>query len=76
MTEGSIAEKMGLAVGDEVLAFVINGTEHEIDRSFQIGDLLLTLRAGDKISFKIRQSGQETETSEYEILSSDLVSVE
>ncbi len=76
VTEGSIAEKMGLAVGDEVLAFVINGTEHEIDRSFQIGDLLLTLRAGDKISSKIRQSGQETETSEYEILSSDLVSVE
>lgn len=72
----TIAEKLTLQTGDILLAFVIDGVEHELDRTFNIGDLLLTIRSGDQISFKISRQGQMLNTSVYTVLQSDLNVVE
>lgn len=72
----TIAEKLNLQVGDVLLSFVIDGIEHEIDRTFNIGDLLITIRSGNQISFKVSRQGQMLNTSVYTVLQSDLNSVE
>ena len=72
----TIAEKLTLQTGDILLAFVIDGVEHELDRTFNIGDLSLTIRSGDQISFKISRQGQMLNTSVYTVLQSDLNVVE
>ena len=73
---GAIGQKLGIEVGDVLLSFVIDGIEHEIDRTFNIGDLLLTIRSGNQISFKVSRQGQILSTSVYTVLASDLNSVE
>ena len=49
----SISEKLGLKVNDVLLSFTVNGEEYLISRSFNIKDILLTIRSEDQISFKI-----------------------
>lgn len=41
-----------------LLSFTVNGVEYTINRSFNIGDILLTIRSGDQISFKISRESQ------------------
>ena len=58
-------------------AFVINDTEYQIDRSFEVNDLLLTVRAGDKIAFKYERDGTDgvQTTAQYTLLASDFSAV-
>ena len=51
----SLASAIGLEVGDIIKKFSINGVEHEITRSYQLADLLLTVREGDKIMFTVKR---------------------
>ena len=55
VTEGSMAKSIGLEVGDIIKALSINGVEYQITRSYILPDLLLTVRAGDKIMFTIKR---------------------
>ncbi len=75
VTSGSISEKLGLQVGDVLVALVVDDIEYTINRSFNIGDALFTVRSGDKISFKIIRSGQEKSSLIYTVLESDLTVV-
>lgn len=59
---GSLAEDLGLAAGDRPVAVTINGTRHELTRSFELDELLLTARAGDEIVFTYERDGQTAET--------------
>ena len=70
--ENSISEKLGLESGDVLLAFVVNGVDYTINRSFNIGDVLLTIRSGDQISFKISRESQTQNTTTYTVLESEL----
>lgn len=59
---GSLAEDLGLAAGDRPVEVTINGTRHELTRSFELDELLLTARAGDEIVFTYERDGQTAET--------------
>ncbi len=71
----SICNQMGLSVGDRILAFYVNQTEHIIDRQFEIGDVLLTIRSGDKIYMQIERDGEKFNTFVYTVKDSDLSQV-
>ena len=70
--ENSISEKLGLEIGDVLLAFVVNGVDYKINRSFNIGDVLLTIRSGDQISFRVLRENETQSSSTYTVLESEL----
>lgn len=77
VTADSIAETIGFEVGDVLEKMIITDADgvtktYEITRSFNVTDLLLTLREGYKISFTYTRGGETGTTSEYTITSSDL----
>lgn len=53
----SIAETIGLKVNDIIKTISINGTVYEITRTYQILDILLNVRAGDKIIIQVKREG-------------------
>ena len=59
---GSVAETMGLAAGDTLTAVIVGGVRHELDRTFDVDDLLLTLRPGDALQFVYERGGAEGRT--------------
>ena len=76
VVKDSIAKVLGLAQGDVIKELRIyrvdDLTEYKLSRSYQIGDLLFSVRVGDKISFTIDRGGNQMLTSEYTVLDSDL----
>ena len=75
ITAGSIAEQIGLAEGDIITALVVDGAEHELDRSFNISELALTLRPGNAVSFRVERNGSPQLLQSYTLQKSDLVSI-
>lgn len=73
---GTIGKKLGFEIGDVLVAFVIDGVEYQLNRNFNIDDLLMTIRSGDEICFKVLRQGQVVNTSIYTVLESDLIVVE
>ncbi len=71
----SAAYAMGVRKGDVLLSVTINGEETELERTYDLDDLCLTLRAGDAITFKVSRDGEEKVLSEYTLSSSDLTAV-
>ena len=76
VTKGSVAETLGLKEGDVIDAILVNGTEHEILRTFQIYDVLLTVRAGDSIRIRYERDGTLQVTDGYTVSSADLSPIE
>lgn len=75
---GSIAKSMGLELNDILQTFKIRSKSGEtrevtLDRNFDISDVILTIRAGDTISFGIERGGETAVSSEYTVKESDLV---
>ncbi len=58
VTNNSVAHLMGFEVGDIVKTISINGTVHTITCAHQLPDLLLTIRAGDKIIIEVEREGK------------------
>ncbi len=74
---GSIAAGMGLEMNDILQTFKIRSKSGEtrevtLDRNFDISDVILTIRAGDTISFGIVRGGETTTSAEYTVKESDL----
>ena len=55
--EGGIGETIGLKVNDIIKTISINGNIFEITRSYQVSDILLNVRAGDKIIIEVKREG-------------------
>ena len=72
VNDGSIIKALGVQVGDILTTLIVNDTEYALNRSFNIGDALLTIRSGDKISFKLKRNSQTITTSLYTVLNEDL----
>ena len=68
--------KLLCTLGEATVKIEVNGTEKEINRTFTLGDVALTLRSGDKIRFVLERDGETVTTSIYTISPSDLVQVE
>lgn len=75
VTEGSIAASLGLAKDDILTSLKVNGKAYELSRFYEIGDLLLTVRAGDKIAIGFSRGGEPSEV-EYTVKAEDLQEVE
>ncbi len=71
VTSRSIAAGLGVQAGDMLRAFTVNGRTYEIARSYDIGDLRLTLRPGDVISFTVERDGEQIVTDTYTLTSDD-----
>lgn len=67
----SIAAELGVQEGDLLRALTVNGTAHDIARSYDIGDLRLTLRPGDVLSFTVERDGDTVVTDTYTLTSDD-----
>ena len=72
----SIAESMNLQSGDIITAIIVNDTEYEIARSFDISDLILTLREGDVIQCVVQRNAQTVYSEEYNLSKTALVAIE
>ncbi len=74
LTTTGIAYKIGLEAGDIITSMVINGEKFELDRYFDIGDLLITLTSGEKFYFFYidKDTGTEQKTSVYSVSDRDL----
>ena len=73
---GSIAEKMALAKDDILKSFVINGTEYTLNRNFDIGDLLYTIKEGDAISIKGLRGDSSFESEKHIVAKTDIKKVD
>ena len=57
-TSNSIGQMIGIKSGDVIKTISINGTVHIIKQAHQLPDLLLTVRAGDKIIIEVKREGE------------------
>lgn len=78
VNSGSIADSMGLEMNDILQTIKIQSKSGEtsevtLDRNFDISDVILTIRAGDTISFGIVRGGETKVSAEYTVKESDLV---
>ena len=76
VSEDSIAQTLGLLEGDILTAVIINGTQYEIDRSFEIENLSLTIRANDLVQIVYTRNGESFTTQQYTVSYSDLSQVQ
>ncbi len=75
VTAGSIASTLGLQENDIITSVKVNDTTYMLDRYFELGDIALTIRSGDKVSFGYTRDEEELFTSEYNVKSDDIVSL-
>lgn len=72
INSNSIGSNLGILESDIIQKMIINGNEYQINRSFNIGDKLLSIRSGDVISFIVKRGDDIVNTNEYTVKDSDL----
>lgn len=72
---GSIAETIGLQIGDRLVSIKIGDTVYALNRYFDIADGLLSLTVGTQFSFVYERSGEEHITQTYTITAGDVLTV-
>ena len=72
VSTNSIAEVMELKANDKLISFNINSKENTLKRTFNISDLLLTVREGDVISFTVERNNATVSTKSYTIQKTNL----
>ena len=72
---GSIAETIGLTVGDRLVSIKINDTVYELNRYFDIADGLLSLTVGTEFSFLYERLGQEYNTRTHTVNIADISAI-
>ncbi|MBQ9103993.1 MAG: trypsin-like peptidase domain-containing protein [Clostridia bacterium] len=72
ITSGSIIEKLGLSSGNILKSFTKNGNVYNLNRSFDIGDFLLTVKSGDIITATFFNGTETVTGNAYTVLESDL----
>lgn len=72
IADGSIASTLGLQAGDILKSIGINNKTYLLDRYFELGDISLMVRNGDKLSIGYNRDGVAKTTGEYNIKSEDI----
>lgn len=75
VSSGSIADEVGIEDSDIIKAVIINGEQKDVLRSFNLSDIAMTLRPGDKIQFVVERGGSTVTTATHTIVSSDFTKV-
>lgn len=73
--QNSIASRIGIKVGDIIKSMFINGKEYTLSRSFNIADMLLTIRQGDSITFKVLRNSTQTTLTPYKVIKTNLIKI-
>lgn len=73
--EGYAADAMGLESGDIIKAISINGTKHNINRMYNMTNVLMQVKEGDSVTITVKRNGEEMESSAYTVAQTDLVSM-
>lgn len=80
LVAGSIASRMGLAIGDILRKFKVYRNdeilEFDIDRNFSLTYALYSLRAGDQIEFVVERNSSEKSSGKCSVLATDFIEVE
>lgn len=76
VTENGIAQNLGIRVNDKIDSITVNGNLYFLDRYFQLGDILLSVCAGDKIEIGYTRDGAALKTSLYSVKAENLADVE
>lgn len=71
ITSGSIAEGLGLEVGDIISSVTINGTQYSLNRFYELAELILTVRANDTVTITYSR-GEQTKTATYKVKEEDI----
>ncbi len=74
VSQGSLAERMGVAANDRLTALIIDGTRHEICRSFAISDAMYCLRDGSTLQVEVIRN-ETTQTLQCTVSAADLSAV-
>lgn len=75
VTEDSIAEDIGLRAGDKIRTFTLNGKTYELNRDFDIADIILRLTAGTEFYVTYERDGNAATTKTYTVKQSDVALV-
>ena len=73
--QNSIASEIGIKVGDIIKSMFINGKEYTLSRSFNIADMLLTIRQGDSITFTVLRNSTQITLTAYEVIKTNLIKI-
>lgn len=73
--EGKPAETIGLQAGDIITGIMINDTVYTLNRMYEMGDLFLTIREGDKIKIQLKRNDSDMLTDEYTVTADDLTAI-
>ena len=71
----AIASTLKLQTGDILTAVEVNGVKFSLNRSYEIYDILLTVRAGDALKIHYTRAGTAATTSGYTVKSTDLSAI-
>ena len=74
--EGSLAERLGLQVGDVLLGISFGGEETALRQIYAVGDALLWARPGAPLSIRYSRGGTENTTAPYSLAREDFSVVE
>ena len=72
----SIAHSLGLKANDILTAIEVNGTQYPLNRSYEISDILLTVRAGDELKVVYTRSGETETSTAYTVKASNLEAID
>lgn len=73
VSNGYYAEACGLQVGDIVTAIKINDETTTITRSFELCDILITIRENDKVTLTIKRNDQTLNLNEITVTNSMMI---
>ncbi len=73
--QDSISNSLGLKENDIIKSIIINDKEYLLNRYFDLGDILISLKENDIISIKYERDGLTYNSSNYNILNKDLTNV-
>lgn len=75
VTKGSVAEQLGVQVGDKLLEIVVGNTRISLNRSFDISDALLSAVTNSDVSLSFERNGEVMQTEHYKLQSTNLKKV-
>lgn len=75
VSEGSLAERLGLIQGDRLECISVNGAAYTIDRTFRPDDILISVCTGDIVQISYERDGIICATQAYTVAEDDLAHV-
>lgn len=71
--DASVARKLDLEAGDRMTAITVNDVSYPLYHAYDLSDLTIALRAGDKVSVSYEREGKPARSKSYTVQKSDLI---